>query len=248
LLDDLRQRLANNEFGEEFPSELDLVHDYGVSRNTVRDAVRRLRAEGAVIAGRGRRPRPGRGAEIEQPLGALYSLFSSVEAAGLEQRSVVRTLEIIAQPEVASRLGLGASNELLHLERLRLAGGEPLALDHVWFPAEIARPLLDSDFTHTAFYEELALRTGVRLTGGEERIYAVIPDRNERSVLAITKETAALAIDRIGFVKDRQVEWRQTLVRGDRFNVSATFSAGDGYRLDIARTDFELGRGVLSMS
>jgi GntR family transcriptional regulator len=42
---------------------------------------------------------------------------------------------------------------------------------------------------------------------------------------------AAFAIDRLGRAGDRPVEWRQTLVRADRFRVTAEFSAREGYRM-----------------
>ena len=234
LLDDLRHRADAGEFAEAFPSEMALVEDYGVSRNTVRDAVGRLRSDGVVVAGRGRRPRLGVGVEIEQPLGALYSLYDSVEAAGLEQRSVVRALEVRTNASAAAHLRLTRNAPLVYLERLRLASGEPLAIDHAWFPAELAEPLLTVDFTHTGFYDELANRTGICLTRGEEHIHAVMPSRSERILLKLRSGTAAFAIDRLGCVRDRPVEWRHSLVRGDRFSVTAAFSAGTGYRLDVS--------------
>jgi len=234
LLDDLRRRVDDGEFADAFPSEMALVDAYGVSRNTVRDALRRLRSEGTVVAGRGRRPRLGDQVEIEQPLGALYSLYDSVEAAGFEPTSVVRSLSVLHDPDVAERLALPRDTALVHLERLRLADNEPLAIDQVWFPAEIAEPLLDVDFTRVGFYDELASRSGIRLTGGRERLRAVTPSRLERSLLELPPGVAAFAIERLGLVRDRPVEWRHTIVRGDRFSVVAEFSAGIGYRLDVS--------------
>jgi GntR family transcriptional regulator len=230
---DLMRRLGAGEFREAFPGELALVSEYDVSRHTVREALRRLRADGVVSAQRGRAPRISPAPEIEQPLGALYSLFASVEAAGLEQRSVVRVLDLRADGVIAPRLGLEESTPLLYLERLRLAGGEPLAVDRVWLPASIGSSLLDADFTHTALYDELAARAGVRLEGGEEHIRAVVPTRAERDLLSIGPDVAAFAIDRLGCAAGRPVEWRHTLVRGDRFSVTAEFSARTGYRLDM---------------
>ena len=234
LRDDLRRRVDMGEFADSFPSEMALVDTYGVSRNTVRDALRRLRSEGMVVAGRGRRPRLGDQVEIEQPLGALYSLYDSVEAAGLEATSVIRSLSVLRDPEVAERLELASDTALVHLERLRLADDEPLAIDRVWFPAEIAEPLLGVDFTRVGFYDELASRTGIRLTGGRERFRAVTPSRSERSLLELPPGVAAFAIERLGLVRERPIEWRHTIVRGDRFSIVAEFSAGIGYRLDIS--------------
>jgi GntR family transcriptional regulator len=186
-----------------------------------------------VISARGRNPRLAGPVEIEQPLGAVYSLFAAVEAAGLEQRSVVRTLDIRADGVMAARLGLEESTPLVHVERLRLAGGEPLALDRVWLPADLARPLLDADLSHTALYAELEERCGVRLTGGQEHIRAIAPSLAEARLLDLGPGTAALAIDRLGARAGTPLEWRHTVVRGDRFAVVAEFSAG-GYRLDLA--------------
>jgi GntR family transcriptional regulator len=236
LLTDLRRRLDVGEFVDAFPGELELRDAYGVSRHTVREALRHLREEGVVVAARGRQPHVAAEAEIVQPIGALYSLFASVEAAGLEQRSIVRTLDVRADAHVAVRLGLEESTPLFHLERLRLAGAEPLAHDKVWLPADLARPLLDADFGHTALYDELALRCGVRLTGGQERLRAVVPTAHQRRLLEIGADVAAFEIERLGCVSGRPVEWRTTLVRGDRFSALAEFSARTGYQIDLTAT------------
>lgn len=231
LLADLTERLEAGEFASGFPGELALRDDYGVSRHTVREALRRLRESGVVSAGRGRTPKVAPPAEIEQPLGALYSVFAAVEAAGLAQLSIVRTLDIRADAVIADRLGLDGSTPLVFLERLRLAGDEPLALDQVWLPATLASPLLEADFTRTSLYGELAHRCGVRLSAGSERLRAVVPTAAERRLLAMGEHGAAFAIDRLGCVNGAPVEWRHSLVRGDRFALTAHFSARDGYRV-----------------
>jgi GntR family transcriptional regulator len=225
------RRLDEGEFRDVFPGEHDLVAEYEVSRHTVREALRQLRAEGLVTAQRGRVSRFTTSRPLEQRVGEAYSLFRSVEEVGAVQRSVVRALDQRADGVIAARLGLEESTPLVHLERLRLADEEPLAVDRVWLPAEIAHPLLAVDFTHTALYDELARHCGTRIGGGWERIRAVVPGRGERILLDCPETTALFAIDRLGHdTTGRLVEWRQTLVRADRFAVAAAFSA-DGYRL-----------------
>ncbi len=234
LRDDVRRRLESGAFDEEFPGELALVEAYGVSRQTVRSALRELRAEGVVVAGRGRRPRLAGHDLITQPLGTLYSLFALVEAAGLAQTSIVRVRDVRADGVVADRLGLEASTPLFYMERLRLAGDEPLALDSVWLPADLAAPLLAADFSRTALYDELARRAGVRLGAGHEHIRAVVPSRAVQQLLRLPRSVGVLAIDRLGRMGDRPVEWRQTLIRADRFSLSADFSQRTGYRLHLS--------------
>jgi GntR family transcriptional regulator len=239
---DLLRRLEAGAFDADFPGEMALVAEYGVSRHTVRSALRELRADGVVLAERGRRPRLAGQTAITQPLGTLYSLFASVESAGLRQTSVIRACDLRADGVVADRLGLEASTPLFRLERLRLAGEEPLALDTVWLPGDIGAPLLDADFTHTAVYDELAARVGIRLDGGREHIRGVVPTRAQQRLLGIGPATGALAISRLGFAAGRPVEWRHTVIRGDRFCLLAEFSVRTGYRL-AADSQFPADRG-----
>ncbi|MGZ0148943.1 GntR family transcriptional regulator [Kribbella sp. WER1] len=236
LQSDLVRRLRSGEFDDAFPGELALVDEYAVSRHTVRQALVQLRTDGLIVAERGRQPRVATTPEIRQPMGALYSLFSSVEASGLPQRSVVRALDVRADGVVAARLDLEESIPLLYLERLRYAGDEPLALDRVWLPATLAEPLLDADFTHTSLYNELANRTGIVLDHGREDIRAVTPTVAERKVLHCPADAAVFSIVRQGSAQNRPVEWRHTIVRGDRFALSAEYSAHSGYRLTPSST------------
>lgn len=228
---DIEARLESGEFAERFPGELALVEHYGVSRHTVRQALRQLRADGLVLAERGRQPRIAPASEIHQPMGALYSLFASVEAAGLEQHSSVRALDERADAVVAERLGREGSTPLVYLERLRYADRVPLALDRVWLPAEVAEPLLHVDFTHTGLYAELSSRAGLRLEHGSEEIHAVVPGAGERALLRCPPDAAVFSIHRLGYAGGAPVEWRHTVVRGDRFSLTADFSAHAGYRL-----------------
>jgi GntR family transcriptional regulator len=231
LQHELLTRIDAGEFATQFPGEMALVEEYGVSRHTVRQALRQLRADRVIVAERGRQPRVAPPPEIEQPMGVLYSLFASVEATGLPQRSVVRTFDTRADALVAERLDLEASTPLIYLERLRLAGDQPLALDRVWLPASLATPLLEADFTHTSLYSELLDRTGIRLDHGREDIHAVIPTPAERAQLHCAHDVAAFAINRLSHTRGRPFEWRHTLVRGDRYALTAEFSAGSGYKL-----------------
>jgi GntR family transcriptional regulator len=224
VLADLRRRLARGEFDAHFPGDEELTAHYGVSRHTVREAVRRLQAEGVIERGRGRGTFV-RGPVIEQPLDAFYSLFRSVEAQGFVQRSIVRQLAERRDAEAAEVLGCAPGEPLIYLERLRLADGEPIVLDRSWLPASLARPLLAVDFTRTALYRELHVRCGVRANAGWERLYPVLPSREQRDLLRLPARTPALAVERLTLRDSTPVEWRHGLVRADRFSYVARWTA-----------------------
>ncbi|WP_299039666.1 GntR family transcriptional regulator [uncultured Pseudokineococcus sp.] len=233
--EDLTRRVDAGAFGQSFPGEHDLTAQYGVSRQTVRMALRSLRETGVVSAARGRQPQvtaPG----LEQPLGALYSLFASVEAAGMEQRSLVRHLGLVRDSAAATVLGLAVDADLVHLSRVRLADGQPLALDEVWMPAHAASGLLGADLTHTALYRELAERCGIHVRGGREQLQAVVVTPAEASLLAVPAGSSAFSIQRLGCAGGTPVEHRRTLVRGDRFTVTAQFAPSSGYQMSVGTT------------
>ncbi|CAN5552086.1 phosphonate metabolism transcriptional regulator PhnF [soil metagenome] len=224
VLSDLERRIASGDIVDRFPTDRELTEHYGVSRHTAREAVRRLRARGLVDRHRGRGSFLN-DTRLTQPLGGLYSLFRAVEDRGLTQRSEVLALEPARDADAASRLGLPPRAELVRVERLRFADDEPLALDSVWLPADVGRHLLDADFTRTALYEQLRERAGIVITEATETLEPIIPDDDARTVLRLDDDEALLRVRRLGSSGGRPVECRLTLIRGQRFLYTSSWSA-----------------------
>lgn len=231
---DVTARIRRGEFDAAFPGEHDLVKQYDVSRHTVREALRALRGSGLLEGGRGV-PTRVVGRQVRPDVGTLYSIFAEVRATGARQRSIVRALEARADGVVASRLGLEESTPLVYLERLRLLDDEPLAHDRVWLPAQVAAPLLGTDFSETSLYAELERRCDVRLTGGREQVRAVVPTATQRRLLQLPDGQAAMHLTRTGEARGRPVEWRSTLVRGDRFVLDTDLARPDRVTASTAR-------------
>ncbi len=221
IADDLRRRLLGGEFEARFPTDEELTRDYEVSRQTVREAVRHLTAAGLVVRQRGR------GSSLappvlEQPLHSLYSLASTVRASGAEERSQVLSAERrTATAEAAAQLGTTAGEQVVFVERLRFAGADPIAWDRSWLPADQAAALLDADLSSGGLYDLLALHCSLRITGGWERIRPVVPEPGERKLLRLPPKTAAFSIQRLVLAGERPIEWRESLIRGDRYSLVA---------------------------
>lgn len=222
---DLRARLESGEFDESFPTDLELTETYGVSRHTVREAVRHLNKTGLLKRERGRGTIVNR-SEFEQSLGTLYSLFQSVESAGVEQTSEVLRCEVVVDTQAATQLEIDESAELVLVERLRLAGGSPLAVDRAWLPHDIAAPLLDVDWSHTALYAELAAADAPVPNQGWERLTPIVPAAADRALLDLRKSDAAFFLERLGCRDGTPIEWRTTVIRGDRYRFVTDWSAG----------------------
>lgn len=224
---DLLRRIEEGEFSDgRFPSDLELTERYEVSRHTAREAVRSLHHRGLLTRQRGRGTSINQD-QFEQPLGTLYSLFRSIEAAGVVQASEVLALEVVTDDEVADRLGRAASAELLLLARLRRAGGEPLAVDRAWLPMDVAQPLLTVDWTRTALYDEMNRIGAPTPNEGWERLAPVVPADEDRRLLGLGRHAAAFSLERLGARDGTPVEWRTTVIRGDRFRFVSEWN-GDG--------------------
>lgn len=226
LLDELRPQLDRLGPGERLPTEQELTSRYGVSRNTVRQALRELRFEGRLVSERGRRSRVP--VVHEQQQGMLWSLFRSPPGSGAEHSSTVLALRRTTDPVAAHHLEVGPRTPLVYLERLRLLAGEPLAHDRVWLPADLAGPLLEADLRHRSLYDELLARCAIVLEAGEETVSATLLERRETRLLGCPARSAGLVLHRRSCWRGRFVEWRETVVAACRFRLHTSWPAGPG--------------------
>lgn len=119
VLADLRTRLDGGEFDERFPTDRELMSHYGVSRHTVREAVRGL---GRVE----RRPRVG--GRIRPTAGVVDQLVSALRALGVRLELI--DLHPAAPDRSASHLLLADDQPLL-VSRLWPAPGASIGTDEL---------------------------------------------------------------------------------------------------------------------
>lgn len=224
LLADLRRRVASGEFAAAFPTDEKLRTTYGVSRQTVREAVRRLQTDGVVVRERGR------GSSLtqpvlEQPLQTLYSLARTAEDLGLDERSQVLALRDEPAGPDAGPLELDPQEHVVYVERLRYVGEEPISLHRSWLPARYAEGLLACDLRTGSLYETLGVACGIWVTGGWERIQPDVAGPELARMLGIPSRAPVLVVERLARAGTALLEWRRSVVRGDRFCFRADWSA-----------------------
>ena len=79
-----------------------------------------------------------------------------------------------ANSEVASALRLGEGTEVLQIERLRLADGDPIAIEVLYLNAERFDGISAALGESASFYQLLHSDYGVELASAEETIEAVV--------------------------------------------------------------------------
>lgn len=217
--------------GSVLPSELELARQLGVSRQTMRAGLDGLVRAGLLARHRGKgtvvlRPR------IEQRLTGFYSVAREMQQHGvpLETRVLARGRFAAGDAtgvQATEQLGLDDPQEVGYLWRLRLVDGEPLLLETVTFPAELCPALLQSpgpgtkDWGATGFYELLAREAHMVVTRARETFRPVAVTGYEARLLGVDEGTPVFAVERLSFADDRPIEWRQSLIRGDRYTYVA---------------------------
>jgi GntR family transcriptional regulator len=203
--------------GDRLPPERELARSFGCSLITVRRALDELAREHRIERLRGRgtfvKTPP-----IERDLTALTSFTDEMNQRGLDPRTqLIATRNVAADETVAANLGLEVGAAVLFLERLRIAGGEPLMLEQVYLPAERFPGLLASDLEQGSLYEALGRRYGLRLVRARETIEPVLPSAREAALLDQSHHRPALLIELVAFgADDIATEYCRTVVRGDR--------------------------------
>ena len=122
--------------GSRLPNEVDLAERLGVSRPTMRHAINYLVERGMLTRKRGV------GTQIVHPKVRrpveLSSLYDDLVGSGQQPRTEIRSLEVRPAPDhVAEALGVPKATEVTWFERLRHAGGEPLAIMQNAVPVEV---------------------------------------------------------------------------------------------------------------
>jgi GntR family transcriptional regulator, N-acetylglucosamine utilization regulator len=220
---DVRDRIRSGDLvpGAQLPTEIELMDRYGVSRATVRQALRELVAEGLVEIRRGlgtyvtqRR--------FEHTIGGFYSFSREIERHGLEPRTRVLGLGVEPADEaVAVALGLDAGTAVVALRRLRLADDDPLVVETSYLPAARFPGLEKVDFGRVRLYDTLTDAYGCRPTRARETFEPVLVTADEGALLGQHRGEPALRVERVAFDQDdAPIEFCRSTVRGDRYRYS----------------------------
>lgn len=203
------------------PPERQLAERFGVSRMTIRQALRTLTDDGLIY------PIRGIGTFVAEPKVAkdlaLSSFSEDMRARGLTPGAkVLDATETDCEAGVAADLGIEPGSAVYRLERLRLANGLPVAHEQAYLPARLFPQLLTFDLTGS-LYELMEHRCGIRVECAEQTTRAVNLGKRLADLLSVPSHTAALHVRRTGSDNQgRVVERTDTLYRGDRYSFSAT--------------------------
>jgi len=136
--DELVSRMSSGRIGPgtKLPPEPELAEELGVSRATLREALRSLEEDGLVTRTSGAGTYATRRPRLRNNLDVNFGVTESINAAGMRpgtQQSAIHTEA--ATPEMAASLDIEVGDAVVVLERVRTADGRPVVLSRDILPA-----------------------------------------------------------------------------------------------------------------
>jgi GntR family transcriptional regulator len=200
--------------GDRLPPERELAARFGVSRMTLRHALEALERRGLVARRVGREG----GTFVAEPkleLAGTSALSDQLRGLGLEAGArVLRAEERVAEPDEAL---LG--ERVLAIERVRLANGEPVALERTRLAAAAFPGLLDEPLGGSLYdivrarYQDVPVRAVERLEPG-------LADADEAGALGVAAGAPVMRVERVAYgASGRALELSRDVFRGDRTTV-----------------------------
>jgi GntR family transcriptional regulator len=196
---EIRDRIASAALkpGDSVASERELAKTHKVSLMTARHALAGLEHEGIVER------RLGAGTFVAVPkihFNKLMSYTEQMSSRGLAPRSRVMVAKVVAaEPEVAARLGLPESTRVVKVQRLRLTGEEPFALETCYLPAADFPDLASSPLARNSLFAILEHDYATKLAYADEEVDATSADASIAELLNVPKGASVLRIRQMIF-------------------------------------------------
>jgi len=222
IKDKLQQQIEAGVFavGDRLPSERELAEEHTVSRMTARQALQLLQQTGLTQTQVGKGTYVNR--RIDQDLRDLTSFTQEMANRGLQPSSRVLLAGLqAADAESAAHLHTSVGEEIVVLQRVRLAGHKPMAIEtahlrHAYCPGL----LTGHDFAQESLYRVLQAEYGLHLVWASQVIAARMPAPFERKTLEMDTHTPVLSLVRVSHDgNDQPIEYVRSCYHGERYEL-----------------------------
>ena len=218
----LRELIREGEFqeGDQFLTERQICERFDVSRATANKALSNLVSEG-VLAFRKGVGTFVQGGVLDYDLRALVSFTDKASVAGKQPSTHVLCLETTPAgeipAEVARRLRVRPQDQVHTIERVRLADGTPVTLEHRHVVAKFC-PDLSKEQLEGSLYAAWTDAFKLEITGADQTIRAVCLQGNNARLLGVHSGAPALLVMSVGYLSGGvPLWWERTLYRGDAY-------------------------------
>jgi GntR family transcriptional regulator len=224
----LRAELAQMKPGDPIPVEAELERRFGVSRITVRRAVEGLVAEGLLLR------QQGRGTFVQKKLTHELNLITSWTEQLKRLGFTPKTAKLKLTSErplahVAEALCLKPGEEVIRVERIRLANREPISFMINYYPARLVPGLIVRKKLGESFYDLLEKEYNLVPAVAVDTVGTRPATAEEAAALKIGQRAPVLCVRRLTYLEGgTPLELANVASRGDRYQYQVTVHGRPG--------------------
>ena len=216
----MRDRIRSGEWkpGDLIPSERELGEQYGISRMTARQAITDLVNEGLFYREQGKGTFVSQ-RKITQQLIHLTGFTEDIRARGQRPSTKVLSAEMSPADETtAEKLRVPVGTLIFRLQRLRLADGEPLAIELSQISFKGCERLLEDDLENNSLYRVLESKYGMPLMEADQELEAGLAVSEEAQVLKVSVGSPVLFTRRTTYTERNQpIEYAKAIYCGNKY-------------------------------
>ncbi len=219
IRDSLRRQILDGtyEVHERLPSENEMMNAFGVSRITIRQALRDLHNEGLVFSAQGK------GTFVSKPKAVqnvqrLEGFGEAMAAQGYEASARVLSIQQMKAPKaVAASLDLQQGDEVIEVKRVRYLNRSPVCIENSYFPMFIGQRMFGLDLSGDIF-PMLENLFGISLGGADISLDSILADDEAQRYLNLKPGEAILRVERLTHNRNGQpIDFEYLCYRGDSF-------------------------------
>lgn len=207
--------------GETLPAVSEIQREFDAQEAEVREAIAELIYEGLV-----ERVRPDPPDQVRLPdytlwgtLTGIHSITREARKRGLEPGVEITNFGISpAWPSVAARLQLEPGDEVVLMERLRKADGEPVAIEVSYYPAKLYPGITEDMFTSggagQSSFEVMQKKFGYKSARATDELTTAALEEREAKMLGLAAGTPVLLRFRVTYsnegvpIKSSRAVWK----------------------------------------
>jgi GntR family transcriptional regulator len=218
----LRELIRSGEFetGDQFLTERQISERYNVSRATANKALSNLVSEGVLEFRKGIGTFV-RGGILDYDLRSLVSFTQKAQASDKDPATQVLCLHVLmakeAEFEITDKLSIHPEEVVYYMERLRLADGQPVILEHRYVVQKFCPDVSERELAGS-LYALWMDKYRLDIVGADQTIRAVSIDAADAELLSVEDGAAGFMVISTGYLSGGvPLWWERTLFRGDAY-------------------------------
>lgn len=220
----LRELIERGEWasGSQIPNEDRLCELLGISRITVRHALRNLE-EGGLLRREHGRGTFVRSATVVAGVRGLTSFTDEMKTLALTPGTrLLEAHRIEADGEIADALELSAGDPVVQLRRLRLGNGMPIGIQTTHLPEARVPGLFEDAQTVQSLYGWLRENCGISPVKAKEIYRVGSVAARDAEMIQLAAGTPAFEVERIAYDARGPFEYALSTMRADRYEIRST--------------------------